>query len=83
MAVQVKVTVTGAIEDVLRDVRAQAARNKVKLSGDATSGSFSGDGIEGAYAVSGRTITVHVTRSPWYAPDAVVRNAIEDWFRGK
>lgn len=83
MAVQVRVTVKGKIEDVLAEVKSEAAKKKIKFSGDATKGNFSGEGIEGNYSVSGQTITINVTKQPWYAPDSAVKSAIEEWFKGK
>ena len=83
MAVQVKVTVKGKISDVLEDVKAEAAKKKVVFTGNDKAGKFSGDGIGGDYSVSGQTITINVTKTPWYAPDASVKSAIEAWFKGK
>jgi len=83
MAVQVKVTVKGKIPDVLAAVKAEAAKNKIKFNGDASKGTFAGEGIEGNYSISGQVITINVTKQPWYAPDSSVKSAIENWFKGK
>jgi len=83
MALTVKVTVKGAIADVLEQVKKEAAKNDVKFTGDTSGGGFSGEGIAGTYSVKGQEITINVTKSPAWVPDFVVKQKIVDWFKGK
>jgi hypothetical protein len=83
MALTVEVTVKGDIAKVLADVKKLAAQKDVKFTGDTTKGSFAGAGIKGTYTVKGQDITIVVTDTPWYAPDSKVKEAIQEWFKGK
>jgi hypothetical protein len=58
-----------------------AGENNATLEGDASSGSFSGRGIEGIYDIEGRTVTVTITDKPFFLPWDYVESRVREFFR--
>ena len=48
------------------------------FEGDLKSGAFEGDGIKGAYAYDGRTLTVTIHEKPFIAPWPLIENKLRD-----
>jgi hypothetical protein len=61
--------------------RRLAAQNNALLEGDASSGRFSGRGIEGIYDIEGTTVTVTITDKPFFLPWEYVESRVREFFR--
>ncbi len=48
-------------EEALGRVKRAASSSGVRFSGSTQEGNFSGQGVQGSYAVSGEVITIHIT----------------------
>ncbi len=58
-----------------------AVENNATLEGDASSGRFSGRGVEGIYDIEGRTVTVTITDKPFFLPWDYVESRVREFFR--
>jgi hypothetical protein len=58
-----------------------ASENGATFEGDATSGSFSGSGVEGEYKIEGRTVTVTITDKPFFLSWDNVESRVKRFFR--
>jgi len=65
----------------LERVKQEAARSKHKvvITGDTSSGSVSGD-LEGSYYVSGKEVRFTITKSPAFATEDMIKDAVKRFF---
>ena len=52
-----------------------------KFEGDASSGTFSGDGVDGSYSIAGNVVSITITCKPFFISWAGVQSHIENYFR--
>ena len=69
------------IETIISNAREAAAANGADFDGDATSGTFSGMGVEGNYRVNGETIEITITDKPFFLTWDIVENQISSFFQ--
>jgi len=50
------------------------------LTGDANSGTFVGNGVEGDYEIKGQILTVTITRKPAFVPWSLVESIVKGLF---
>jgi hypothetical protein len=60
-----------------KDVATLAGAN---MTGDTSSGKFSGKGVEGHYEVLGHTVHVTIDKKPLIIPDSVVEERLRKFF---
>ncbi|MGR3218301.1 MAG: hypothetical protein ACUZ8H_00605 [Candidatus Anammoxibacter sp.] len=65
---------------LLKKAKAAAVVDGVELSGDTSSGEFSGKGAKGKYKINGSVVSVTITKKPFYAPWPTVEAAIREFF---
>ncbi|WP_228719977.1 hypothetical protein [Methylococcus geothermalis] len=59
----------------------KAAREKgMVFSGDETTGSFSGNGVEGVYEFRGDLLAITITKKPFVLPWAVIEASVKSFF---
>lgn len=74
------VTIPAEEDDFLDNTRRAVESLGATLEGDDSSGSFSGRGVEGTYAVDGDQVTVTITKKPTLAPWPLIENLVRDFF---
>ncbi len=75
-----QVPLTGDPESLVEKARKTAEETGSSFSGDVSSGSFAGNGVEGEYTVGEDAITVTITRKPLVAPWSLVESKIKSFF---
>jgi len=58
-----------------------AKENDATFEGDTSSGSFSGQGVEGTYEIDGQTVEVTITDKPTLAPWSKVESKVKEFFQ--
>jgi hypothetical protein len=66
---------------LVSEAKKVAKENNATIRGDATSGSFSGKGVEGRYKIAGGTVTVTITDKPSLASWSTVEAKAKEFFR--
>lgn len=80
MAKSFEIAITSAPEEILAKVKKVAAEHGADFTGDATSGRFSGSGVEGEYRIEDGKAIVTVTSKPFIAPWSMVESTIRQFF---
>jgi hypothetical protein len=75
------ISFTGDPASLLADAHASAQQNDVQFIGDTQRGSFSGQGIEGSYEISGNIVNVTIDKKPFFVPWALVEAQLEQFFQ--
>jgi hypothetical protein len=57
-----------------------AAQNHVQFDGDEHFGTFSGDGVAGTYKVENHTITITISRKPFFVTMAMIQEHLQKFF---
>jgi hypothetical protein len=70
----------GAPQDLISRAKQTATRYNSSFSGDEKSGSFAGYGVEGNYLIEGQTVTIMVTKKPFFATNQIVQSALDQFF---
>jgi hypothetical protein len=66
---------------LVSEAKKVAKENNATFRGDATSGSFSGKGVEGRYRIEGGTVKVTITDKPTLASWSKVESKVKEFFR--
>jgi hypothetical protein len=66
---------------LVSEAKKVAKENNATFRGDATSGSFSGRGVEGRYKIEGGTVKVTITDKPALASWSTVESKVKEFFR--
>lgn len=66
---------------LVSEARRVAKENDATLRGDTNSGSFSGKGVKGRYALDGKTVKVTITEKPSLASWSTVESKVKEFFR--
>ena len=66
---------------LVSEAKKVAKENNATFRGDATSGSFSGKGVEGRYKIEGGTVKVTITDKPSLASWSTVESKVREFFR--
>lgn len=66
---------------VVEKVRNLLTESGNQFTGDSSSGSFAGSGVEGAYHISGQIVTITITKKPFMAPMGLVESKVRSYFR--
>lgn len=66
---------------LVSEAKKVAQENNASFRGDATSGSFSGKGVEGSYKIEGGTVKVTITDKPALASWSTVESKVKEFFR--
>src|SRR5215207_2262971 len=66
---------------LVSEAKKVAKENNATFRGDATSGSFSGKGVEGRYKIEGGTVEVTITDKPSLASWSTVESKVKEFFR--
>jgi hypothetical protein len=61
-------------------VEKAAIKYGADFKGDATSGSFSGNGVKGTYSIQDRVVTVTITDKPFLIPWGLVETQVRGFF---
>lgn len=69
--------------EVLEKAKVLAAKNGANLSGDNQSGHFEvkNPAIAGTYQVSGDTLSVIVTKKPFFIPEVMIKAKLEEFLK--
>jgi hypothetical protein len=67
-------------DTLVSEAKQVAKQNDATFEGDASSGSFSGKGVEGTYEIEGQTVEVTITDKPTMAPWSKVESKIKEFF---
>jgi hypothetical protein len=66
---------------LVSEAKKVAKENNATFRGDATSGSFSGKGVEGRYKIESGTVKVTITDKPSLASWSTVESKVREFFR--
>ena len=66
---------------LVSEAKKVAKENNATIRGDATSGSFSGKGVEGRYKIAAGTVKVTITDKPSLASWSTVESKVKEFFR--
>ena len=66
---------------LVSEAKKVAKENNATFRGDATSGSFSGKGVEGRYKIESGTVKVTITDKPSLASWSSVESKVKEFFR--
>jgi hypothetical protein len=67
-------------DTLVKEARQVAKENNATFEGDTSSGSFSGNGVEGNYQIEGQTVEVTITDKPTLAPWSKVESKVKEFF---
>jgi hypothetical protein len=67
-------------DTLVSEARQVANENDATFKGNTSSGSFSGQGVEGNYEINGQTVEVTITDKPSLAPWSKVESKIREFF---
>ena len=67
-------------DTLVSEARQVAEENDATFEGDTSSGSFSGNGVEGTYDLEGQTVEVTITDKPTLAPWSKVESKVREFF---
>jgi hypothetical protein len=67
-------------DTLVSEARQVAKENDATFEGDTSSGSFSGNGVEGNYEIEGQTVEVTITDKPTLAPWSKVEAKVREFF---
>ena len=70
----------GEARQLVERAKQAARQNHVEFNGDENSGNFSGDGVAGTYTVKDHTITVTISRKPFYVTMAMIEGHVRQFF---
>lgn len=76
-----QITLSQDPASVVERVRKLLTENGGQFSGNSSSGSFAGSGVKGAYHISGRDVTITITKKPLLAPMSLVESKIREYFK--
>jgi hypothetical protein len=65
---------------LVSEARQVAKENDATFEGNTSSGSFSGQGVEGNYEIEGQTVEVTITDKPTLAPWSKVESKVREFF---
>ena len=65
---------------MVSEAKQVAEENDATFEGDTSSGSFSGQGVEGNYEIQGQTVEVTITDKPTLAPWSKVESKVKEFF---
>ena len=77
---KLKISLRHEASHAVARAKVAASKNGVDLNGDESAGTFSGRGIEGAYAVSGSVISITINRKPALVPWGMIEQRLKDFF---
>jgi hypothetical protein len=80
MSKRIEVKLNKPADQLITQAKAGAEKNGVEFSGDASTGNFSGKGIEGSYQIEGETLIIEITKKPMIMPWAVIETAVTKFF---
>ena len=66
---------------LVSEAKKVAKENNATFTGDGTSGSFSGKGVEGRYKIEGGAVKVTITDKPSLASWSTVESKVREFFR--
>jgi hypothetical protein len=67
-------------DTLVSEAKRVAEENDATFEGDTSSGSFSGQGVEGNYEIQGQTVEVTITDKPTLAPWSKVESKVREFF---
>ena len=67
-------------DTLVSEAKQVAEENDATFEGDTSSGSFSGQGVEGNYEIQGQTVEVTITDKPTLAPWSKVESMVREFF---
>lgn len=69
--------------EVLEKAKVLAAKNGAIISGDSQSGKFEvkNPAIEGTYQVSGDSLSLTVTKKPFFIPEVMIKSKLEEFLK--
>lgn len=65
---------------LLKKAKEAAVDGGFELSGNTSAGEFSGKGAKGEYKISGSTVSITITKKPFYATWSKVEATIKEFF---
>ncbi len=74
------IKLTSTPNTLIEKAKKVAEENDATFSGDTTSGSFTGSGVEGSYEITGDTVTVTISKKPFYATWSIVESRVRVFF---
>jgi hypothetical protein len=80
MSKRIEVKLNMPADQLVTRAQAGAEKNGVDFKGDASSGSFSGKGIEGSYQIDGEQLTIDITKKPMVMPWALIETTVKKFF---
>jgi hypothetical protein len=69
-----------APDTLVSEAKQVVKENDATFEGDTSSGSFSGQGVEGNYEMEGQTVEVTITDKPTLAPWSKVESKVREFF---
>lgn len=82
MSKEFEIKLVAPAEKVIEAAKAAAAKNGVKLEGDAAGGNFSGMGIVGIYEITGQTLKVGINKKPLVMTWGLIEKSLREFFAG-
>ena len=67
-------------DTLVSEAKRVAEENDATFEGDTSSGSFSGQGVEGNYEIQGQTVEVTITDKPTLASWSKVESKVREFF---
>lgn len=83
MAKTFTIPFTGDAGTALARARSVAQQYGGQLTGDATRGTFSGQGVKGRYEVTGNVIQMTIDEKPFVIPWPVLESQIKKFFQAE
>ena len=81
MAHTFEIVLYDTVTNIIDRVKTELVKAGGKFSGDRSSGSFSGSGVEGVYHVVGQLATVTINKKPFIASMSYIESRIRAYFK--
>jgi hypothetical protein len=80
MSKRIEVKLNQPAEQLIARAQAGAEKNGVAFAGDASTGNFSGKGIEGSYLIEGEMLKIDISKKPMVMPWALIETSVKKFF---
>ena len=80
MAKTFKLEIKTSAEEMLKKAKDEAGKSWASVTGETSSGKFSGSGVEGTYKIVGNSVEITIEKKPFIAPMSLVESKVRKFF---
>ena len=80
MAKTFKLEIRTTADEMLKRAKDEAGKSGATVTGDTSSGKFSGSGVEGTYKVVGDSVEITIEKKPFIVPMSLVESKVRKFF---